>query len=73
LSIGLPDHIKISLAIDFFPNLNQGLRTGNGTKPASLTSLLINFNLGHHSKPIGIMEYWNSGILGNREKEFIGL
>jgi hypothetical protein len=34
---------------------------------------LINLDFGHHTKPVGIMEYWNGGILGNREKEFIGL
>jgi hypothetical protein len=71
LFIPLPDYVKISLAIDFFPNLHQGFWAGNRTEPASLATLLVNFNFSHQQKPVGIMEYWNGGILNTKEKEFV--
>jgi len=49
LSIRIPDYVKIPLAIDFFPNLHQGFWAGDRTEPTSLTTLLVNFNFGHHS------------------------
>jgi hypothetical protein len=52
----IPAGVEISLAIDLIPDPNQFLRTGNGTEPTPLTALTINFNLGHHELPIGIVE-----------------
>jgi hypothetical protein len=54
LSIRVPNNVKVSLTINFFPELHQGLRAGNRTEPASLASLAINFNLSHDSPPIKI-------------------
>jgi len=44
-SICFPDDVKISLAIDFFPNLDQGLGADDRAKPTSFASLLIDLNL----------------------------
>lgn len=54
LSIRVPNNVKVSLTIDFFPELHQGLRAGNHTEPAPLAPLAINFNLSHDSPPIRI-------------------
>ena len=47
LLICIPNHVKISLAINLFPNLHQGFRAGNRTEPTSLATFLVNLDFSH--------------------------
>jgi hypothetical protein len=46
---------EISLAIDLFSHPNQFLRARDRTEPATLTTLPINFDLGHHPSQNGML------------------
>lgn len=53
-SIPIPNDVKIPLTINFLPDLNQSLGTGNRAEPTPLASLSVNFNLGHDSPAIKV-------------------
>lgn len=65
-TILIPDDEKVSLTVNLVSDSYDLLWTGDGAECAALTTLTIDFDFGSHKKPIGMMEYWNSGILGTK-------
>jgi hypothetical protein len=53
-TIVVPDYKEIALTVDFLSDPDQLLRTGNGAKTTSFTTLTINFNFSNHFAAIQI-------------------
>jgi hypothetical protein len=47
--IAIPDHKEVSLSVDLLSSPDQVLGARDRAEPTALTSLFINFNLGHHA------------------------
>jgi len=52
--IVFPDHKEVSLPVDLFSHPNQFLRARDRAEPATLTTLSINFDFGHHPSQNGM-------------------
>lgn len=60
----VPDHKKISLAIDLLSDPDRFLRAGDGAEGTPFASFFINLDFGSHTIPAGTLELWNVGMMG---------